>query len=254
MFRLLASENLKIYHRTGTRLMFVALWSAALLAVVADRYFTPLETGYWGAVAGQSGFTLLVQVFAVIVAAGIVAHEYQWGTIKLLLIRPVSRGRILFAKYLAVVIFIALQLALLLLALVFLNGLVFALGRGGATAQAGALASFGGVGAYYLLRFGEILVYATIAFMLSAFAKSNALAIGIGFFAMVFGPELPELIGKSAWTRYFLFSQVNLVRFLQPGTPNPGQGLGYALLVCGAYTAVFYAVAWWVFMKRDVLE
>ena len=90
--------------------------------------------------------------------------------------------------------------------------------------------------------------------MLSAVSKSNALAIGTGFFAMVLGPELAELLGKSGCAKYFLFSQARLVRFLQPGAANQGEGLGHALFVCRVYLAVFYAMAWRAFVKRDVLE
>ena len=44
-------------------------------------------------------------LFTIIIAAGIVASEFNWGTIKLLLIRPIKRGKILVSKYMTVLLF-----------------------------------------------------------------------------------------------------------------------------------------------------
>ncbi len=53
----------------------------------------------------NAGLTMLVSLFTIIVAASIVSSEFKWGTIKLLLIRPISRGKILWTKYVNVLIF-----------------------------------------------------------------------------------------------------------------------------------------------------
>ena len=47
----------------------------------------------------------VVSLLTIIIAAGIVAHEFRWGTIKLLLIRPITRTKILLSKYTAVLLF-----------------------------------------------------------------------------------------------------------------------------------------------------
>lgn len=250
MNRLLAVENLKIYARPSTRAMLISLWFAALLAAAGEHYLAPTGAAFWASMAGQSWAAILVRIFAVIVAGGAVANEYAWGTIKLLLIRPVSRGRILMAKYLAVLLFAAAMMAILLLALILVNGIISATGRLPAeTAKAGTVQTPGGVLALFGLRYVEIIAYATIAFMLSAVSRSNALAIGVTFFAMALGPEAAGFLEGSGLGRYFLFSQTGLIRFLEPQ-----EGLGFALMVIGAHLAAFYAAAWWAFVKRDVME
>src|SRR4051812_35766339 len=45
----------------------------------------------WSFVKDSSQLILLAGVFIIIVSAGIVASEFNWGTIKLLLIRPINR-------------------------------------------------------------------------------------------------------------------------------------------------------------------
>ena len=49
----------------------------------------------WEFVSDTSNLIQFAGLFAIIIAAGIVASEFNWGTIKLLLIRPIDRGKIL---------------------------------------------------------------------------------------------------------------------------------------------------------------
>ncbi len=61
----------------------------------------PEDTGYtvWSYVTDSSMMTVLTGLFTIIIAAGIVANEFNWGTIKALAIRPLSRFQILLSKY-----------------------------------------------------------------------------------------------------------------------------------------------------------
>ena len=67
----------------------------------------------WGFVSDTSNLIQFAGLFAIIIAAGIVASEFNWGTIKLLLIRPIDRGKILASKYLAVIVFALMLLSVL---------------------------------------------------------------------------------------------------------------------------------------------
>lgn len=69
-------------------------------------------------------------LFVITVAAGIVANEFSWGTVKLLVIRPISRFKILLAKYVTVLLF-ALALLFILFASAGITGLaLFGAGDG----------------------------------------------------------------------------------------------------------------------------
>src|SRR5690625_4308465 len=65
----------------------------------------PTSFGAWQYVLDNKGLLSIVSLLTIIVAAGIVANEFRWGTIKLLLIRPISRTKILASKYIAVLLF-----------------------------------------------------------------------------------------------------------------------------------------------------
>src|SRR5688572_5654299 len=49
------------------------------------------EYNAWSFVKDSSDLILLAGLFTIIVSAGIVASEFTWGTVKLLLIRPINR-------------------------------------------------------------------------------------------------------------------------------------------------------------------
>lgn len=59
----------------------------------------------WDAVDQLTFLYYLVGIFAAIAAAEVVAGEFTWGTIKLLLIRPWTRTKVLASKLLAVLLF-----------------------------------------------------------------------------------------------------------------------------------------------------
>ncbi|WP_412095571.1 ABC transporter permease, partial [Bacillus inaquosorum] len=94
----------------------------------------PNDTGYtvWSYVTDSAGFTILTGLFTIIIAAGIVANEFNWGTIKLLMIRPLNRFQILLSKYITVLLFGFLLLFILFMGSTLL-GLIF-FGTGGDTA------------------------------------------------------------------------------------------------------------------------
>lgn len=63
-------------------------------------------------------------IFTALVAADSVAGEFTWGTIKLLLIRPWSRSKILLSKYISMVLF-SLFSTLLLIVFGYGSALIF---------------------------------------------------------------------------------------------------------------------------------
>lgn len=90
---LVANENMKIYFRVRTWIMLAILvfFSAAMPAML---YVTGAAMDAWTVFTWTESFTLyLSAIFTVVIAADIVAGEFAAGTIKLLLIRPLRRGK-----------------------------------------------------------------------------------------------------------------------------------------------------------------
>ncbi len=255
--RLVQSEMLKLFHRKSTLVMIFTLLVLVFLTVIFDRINTPYDSNYWGAVAGQAGLLFLVIIFSIAIAGGIMANEFAWGTIKLLLIRPANRSKILLTKYLTLIIFIIVLMTILLASAMFFHGILFIFTRHGIVLPENPGTkivfdfSFPKLIFLYLLMFVEVLTYATIAFTLSAITKSNALSTGVTFFTMLLGPQLAMFIAEKPWSKYFLFSHTQLTQYLKSLDLN---NLGFSLMIIVLYLAVFYWAGWTVFVKRDILK
>ncbi len=72
----------------------------ALQQYMLDHNYPPTDNTLWGGTLSAAGLIIMVTLFTVIIAGDMVAGEFTWGTIKLLLIRPASRAKILLSKYL----------------------------------------------------------------------------------------------------------------------------------------------------------
>ena len=70
----------------------------ALQQYMLDHNYPPTDNTLWGGMLTASGLIIMVTLFTVIIAGDMVAGEFTWGTIKLLLIRPASRAKILIVE------------------------------------------------------------------------------------------------------------------------------------------------------------
>ena len=213
----------------------------------------------WTFVETNANSVLVVGLFAIIVAAGIVASEFSWGTIKLLLIRPISRTKILLSKYLTVILYGMSMLLLLFVVSLLLGLLLF-----GGTDQSTHLAFVDGkvveqniVGYLiktYLLKTIDVVMMATMAFMISAVFRSSSLAIGISLFLLFVGGNATNLLAlKFDWAKYSLFANTDLTQYTG-FTPTlvDGMTMGFSITVLVVYFIIFQLLAFTVFNKRDV--
>ncbi|ARK29835.1 ABC transporter permease [Halalkalibacter krulwichiae] len=220
----------------------------------------PVESGtLWGFMMTVPDFTALASVFVIVIGAGIVAGEFSTGTIKLLLIRPVNRFKILLSKYIATLLF-----AVVLLALLFLSS--FAVGR--------ILFGFGGGQLPYLVYNGEevversmitqimsfyafnsidLVMMVTFAFMISTVFRSGSMAIGLSLFLMFTGGQVVQLFNQYDWVKYILFTHTNLSQY-NNGTPIvEGMTMSYSIMMLCIYFILFIGISFITFQKRDVV-
>jgi ABC-2 type transport system permease protein len=54
------------------------------------------------------------------------------------------------------------------------------------------------------------------------------------------------------WGKYIVFAVTDLAMFLTYGPLYAGAPLGFALIVCAIYTAVFLFFSYFTFRKRDI--
>lgn len=218
----------------------------------------PPMASMWSVVSEWMFVIQFATLFVVIIASDIVASEFTWGTIKLLLIRPVSRMQILLSKYGAVLLFAALMLTLSFLASCLIGGLVHGFGgvadvylsvNDGVVKESPMAAH---VLNAYLLKSVSLLMISTFAFMVSAVFRSSSLAIALAILFLFMGQPIVMMLSKYEWVKYLLFANTDLTPYLDGGSPLPGMTVGFSVAVLAAYFVLFHFVSWAVFTKRDV--
>ena len=132
------------------------------------------EKNVWSFVRDGKNLISFIGIFLIIVAAGMVSQEFSWGTIKLLLVRPISRSKILLSKYLTVLLFGITLLATLFTVSTIAGWALFGLPEtvvphlafsNGEVVERSLIIQ---LAVEYLLNSIDVLMVATMAFMISA--------------------------------------------------------------------------------------
>lgn len=309
MLKLIRNENMKIYRRTRTWVLFLLLigivafgsyqihrfqpadpnWKQTMtvqnveyeknlkdsnLSKQAKEYYgeqlkinqyrlehdiAPSDSTVWGNVLDMKNLVVLVTIFTVIIAADMMAGEFSQGTVKLLLIRPHSRSKVLLSKYLS-----ALQFSLLLLLILF----------GASYGFGGLFNGFDGAALPHVYMSGDgvvhesnmlvhtlsvyglacinLLMTVTLAFMISTVFRSSSLAIGLSMGVLLLSTPAVNMLKGYWWFKYYLFANTDLTGYLE-GTPlRSDMTLTFSILVLVGYFVVMNVLSWTIFKKRDV--
>lgn len=217
----------------------------------------PYDT--WQFTYENSGLLSVVSLLTIIIAAGIVAHEFRWGTIKLLLIRPISRSIILLSKYIAVLLFALFTLLFVVIVSLLVGAILF--GFNGfdphvVTSQGNGFAYVSQIGeivSAYGYKLINLVMMATFAFMISSVFRNSAMAIGTAIFLMFTGTTIVGIFADYDWAKYILFANTDLTIYANGGTPViEGMTLGFSITMLIVYYVIFMVLSWTFFTKRDV--
>ncbi|GAE07334.1 ABC transporter, ATP-binding protein [Paenibacillus sp. JCM 10914] len=245
---LIVNENMKIYYRVRTWVMLGILifFNAAMPAIL---FFSDASMDPWTVFTWTESFTLyLSAIFTVMIASDIMAGEFTGGTIKLLLIRPWSRGKILMSKLIAFTMF-GLLCAIITAAVGIVSSMLFFAGSQVPSELAGQAASH----ALLLLLTDtiQVLVIALIAFMLSTVFRSGGLSIGLSLLVLftkdligfIFSPE------RYGWAKYLLFQHTDLSVYIRSSVGPGGVSLGFSVTMLALYSLLFVLISWLAFAR-----
>ncbi len=216
----------------------------------------------------SQGLTLVLPLFIIIIMADIVSGEYNDGTIKTLLSRPVRRWKILMAKWLTVLLYTSLLMAATVIVCYAVSGLI--LGYDGWTApiltgfQVSATGEFSTefihtlpMWEYLLMSVGlawaVTAVVGTISLMISVLVKNTATGIGAMMAVLIAGTLLSSI--GSSWTssKYLVNLNFDLINYLEgQAPPIEGMTLPFSLIILAVWTAACLAVAFWNFTQKDM--
>ncbi|WP_047155449.1 ABC transporter permease [Aneurinibacillus tyrosinisolvens] len=219
----------------------------------------PAEETLWGNMLNAANLIKVVTVFTVIIAADSVAGEFSAGTIKLLLIRPVSRAKILLSKYIAALIFSILLFIVLFISAFLVSGFLQGfhdIGIPFVYASSDGVVHETNVVQHaistYLYQCVQMIMIVTMSFMISSVFRSSSIAIALSIAIMFVGTGVASFLAQYNWAKYFLFENTDLTQYLT-GSPNiPGMTMSFSVTVLIVYFVIFNALSWIVFKKRDV--
>lgn len=204
--------------------------------------------------------SLILIVVSISIGGGSIAGEQTKGTIKMLIIRPYKRWKILTAKIIGNLI-ISLGLILLSLALVLIIGAAMGYTTAG---MLPVLCVFNASKVIIMHPLAElmlnlffmyfcIIIYTLISTLFSVIFKSRTLAVVVSLVLNFFGTILSMAFGRYAFFRYLIFNNTDLFAYFAGGSVLMDMNFWLSLIVCIVYAAVCSAAAYITFTKRDLI-
>lgn len=273
MMALIANETRKISLRFSTWLYPIIIMMVILALATIFKSISPDIDNVQFMLSISGIIMFLVALFSIVIASSVVASEFSFGTIKLLLIRPYKRWEILLSKYIVVMLY-AIVLALFTLLIAYLiSGVLISFGsltqdvsstiptysENGDVLNNGvtAIHALGTQLGFFLV---ELIFSMSIAFMVSSLLRSQALAVGIGLFLLfinsIAGGITLMLAEKFDWFKYIFVTPLYYINMHSNGVGNmemnSGLSTGLAIGILAVYYILFMALSFIFFQKRDV--
>jgi ABC-2 type transport system permease protein len=274
---LLRVESVKALRRLRTYVVFGIVIAIPVIMTIAIKANPPQsargEGGPGGAalrfLSTQSGWVMpasalrLMSVFLLVIVVAVfggdaIAGEASWGNLRYLLMRPVARGRLLGAKFLAAVL-----CAWISVTLVVVTGLV-----------AGAMA-FGlhplnvPVLTQYSQSNADLLGHLALATVYVAWTLTTVVAFSFLVSTMTDSPTGAVFAGVGLYITSTILDSIESIpggirnvlpthydgAWIDMFTRNQVSGdMGRGALLPLAYIAVFVAIAAWNFRRKDILS
>ncbi|MFC0302339.1 ABC transporter permease [Virgibacillus soli] len=218
----------------------------------------PPNEDTWYFLRESAGLLSLVSLFTIIIGSSIVANEFRWGTIKLLLIRPISRSKNLLSKYISVLLFALTATIFTFIISLLIGSILFGFDSINPIAAVERDGQLIGVSianeaiSDYAYNLVNLVMMTTFAFMISVLFRNSTLAIGLAIFLMMAGNTIVAFFAERSWAKYILFANTDLKSVANGTMWLEGMTLPLSLTILAIYYTAFMALSWIVFTKRDV--
>ena len=211
-----------------------------------------------------SGYSLFIIILIIIVAGTIVSEEFNKGTIKLLLVRPYSRVKILLSKYITCLIVLVCSIICVALMQTVVGGIVFGFDSyknptvvyNFTTNSLNTASMFGALATSALAILPKFILLMTLAFTLSTVFTNSPVAIAIPLLGTMVESiinNLAIMYEKANFLKYFVTPNWDFSQYLYGSLPDmKGISLNFSICVCLAYYIVMMALSIWNFKKKNI--
>ena len=209
----------------------------------------------------QFGIFLIVVV--VMIAGTIVSEEFNKGTIKLLLVKPYTRNKILMAKAITTLIMIIFIIVVTLVMQILIGGIIFGfdslsepvVAYNFNTDTMEEMNIFANLGVQTLTQLPMIILLATLAFAISTLFSNSTLAITISLLGFMSASIINQLaIGYDLqFMKYFVTMNWDLSIYANGALPYmEGMNMTLSIIICVVYFLIMMIPTFIVFKKRNI--
>lgn len=208
-------------------------------------------------------YELFILILILIIAGSIVSEEFNKGTIKLLLVKPYSRFKILLSKYLTTIIILLISITFTFICEFIIGSIFF-----GIDSLSIPIVVYNynimGLELYNVFHYMLIIIITklpmlililTLAFAISTIFGNTAIAISLTILGYLSG-ELINSIALSYnlnWIRYFVTPNWNFTEYLFGGLPTfENVNLQFSIIICIIYLIVMLGITFIVFKKKNI--
>lgn len=176
-------------------------------------------TGYDYSYFTMSIFGVILIMFAVMFASYSIAGETKDGTMRFVAIRPVNRTSIIMGKFLAICIMSLILLIFSGLISFIVGGVVFGINANNILTVINSstvlvVHPMVSLIIYLCSIYLQLLVYISIAMMLTSFLKSDLFAFVLTVLFFIVNTMLPAFFGATSWLMFYPFTALNLYAFM----------------------------------------
>ena len=210
-----------------------------------------------------SKYELFIIITIVLIAGAIVSDEFNKGTIKSLLVRPYSRTKILFAKFITVLITVLFIMVVTVILQFIIGGIL--LGFDSLSIpnvvynfKTGKIMEVGILKSIICTGLGKLPIYVllgTLAFALSTLFNNTAVAITI----TLLGYMASSIVNQFAyyydmeWLKFFVTPNWDFTQFFYGNLPLiKGMSIPVSIIICLVYFVIMIIPTFVVFNKRNI--
>ena len=210
-----------------------------------------------------SQFGIFLIVVVVMIAGTIVSEEFNKGTIKLLLVKPYTRNKILMAKAITTLIMIIFIVVVTLVMQILIGGIIFGfdslsdpvVAYNFNTNTMEEMNIFANLGVQTLTQLPMIILLATLAFAISTLFTNSTLAITISLLGFMAASIINQLaIGYDLqFMKYFVTMNWDLSIYANGALPYmEGMNMTMSVIICVVYFLIMMIPTFIVFKKRNI--
>ncbi len=209
-------------------------------------------------------FSIMIIIMSLIIAGTIISEEFNKGTIKLLLVRPYKRTKILIAKFITCLIILMFAFISVSLIYTIVNGIFN--GFAGYSSEImiynfktngiETISTIKYMLVTLLAKLPMYLLLMTLSFTISVVLNNSALAIAFPIVGTMFSEAINQIayhVEKAQFLKFFVTPNWDLSMFLYGKMPQfEPISLPFSITICAIYFVIMIIVSLIVFKKRDI--